>query len=245
MAKAIAPATPTRTIHFRARDSGRRKTAKLATAIGISRIARKITSWTMYGRTWGPSHPGMKRIAADCTATIAVNERQDQQEDHGDAAEEVAPERCAELGLERRAGADRELREDIGDLQQTPGEQQVPIGHDQLGDLRAPRGAEERRDDGGEEEHDRHEEENQDEVSGRFLREKRDPGLVVGPHGSVLPGESRHPFHDFPLDVLDLHRPPQWGSATPCNQTSPIWRIIRPVPRSGRMNTWIQYHRRM
>src|SRR5207245_1371597 len=259
-AKTRSDATPDRTIHFRALDSVIAKTATLETSIGASNTRKNTPSSTTYGRTCGPSQPGMSKMAAAWISTTAVSpptygphgrlrgarlaaavdERQDQEEDHGDATEEVAPERRAELRLEGRAGPDRELREDIGDLQQTPGEQEVPVRDDQLGDLRAPRRAEERRDDGGQEEHDRDEEEDQDEGAGRLRREERDPGLVVGPDGPVLPGESRHPFHDFALDVLDLHGPPQWGSATPCNPPSPIWRILSPVPRDGRQYTFTQ-----
>src|SRR5207245_10371274 len=89
------------------------------------------------------------------------------------------------------------------------------------------------------------EKEDRDEVPGRFLREERDPGLMVGPRGPVLAREARLPLHDLSLHALDFHGSPQCGSATPWSQTSAMWRTISPVPTRGRMNTWIQYHRKM
>src|SRR5256712_4062035 len=65
-------ASPERTIHFRARDSGRLKTATLETNIGASKTRRNTPSSMTYGRTSGPSQPGIKKIPAAWTSTIAV-----------------------------------------------------------------------------------------------------------------------------------------------------------------------------
>src|SRR2546428_11952791 len=65
-------ASPERTIHLRARDSGRLKTATLETNIGASNTRRNTPSGTTYGRTSGPSQPGIKKIPAAWTSTIAV-----------------------------------------------------------------------------------------------------------------------------------------------------------------------------
>ena len=65
-------ATPERTTHFRACDSGSANTATLATSIGTIRTRRKMPSWITYGRTSGPSQPGIKKMPAACTTTIAV-----------------------------------------------------------------------------------------------------------------------------------------------------------------------------
>src|SRR6266581_229462 len=68
----------------------------------------------------------------------AIDERQDEEKDDRNPAQQVAPEGRAELRLQRGALADRELREDVRDLQEPPGEQEIPVRDDQLGDLRAP-----------------------------------------------------------------------------------------------------------
>src|SRR3989442_5653487 len=65
-------ASPERTIHFRARDSGRLKTATLEINIGASKTRRNTPSSMTYGRTSGPSQPGIKKIPAAWTSTIAV-----------------------------------------------------------------------------------------------------------------------------------------------------------------------------
>src|SRR3989454_5487545 len=65
-------ASPERTIHFRARDSGRLKTATLEISIGASKTRRNTPSSMTYGRTSGPSQPGIKKIPAAWTSTIAV-----------------------------------------------------------------------------------------------------------------------------------------------------------------------------
>src|SRR5947199_9463538 len=62
-----------RTIHFRARDSGRAKTATLEISIGARRTRRNTPSSMTYGRTSGPSQPGIKKIPAACTSMIAVS----------------------------------------------------------------------------------------------------------------------------------------------------------------------------
>src|SRR2546426_12376752 len=65
-------ASPERTIHFRARDSGRLKTATLEISIGASKTRRNTPSSMTCGRTSGPSQPGIKKIPAAWTSTIAV-----------------------------------------------------------------------------------------------------------------------------------------------------------------------------
>src|SRR5207237_9638754 len=135
----------------------------------------------------GDPEGGPERSLRGTALPAAVDEGQDEEEDHRDATEQVPPERRAELRLQWRPGPDRELREDVRDLQEAPGEQQVPVRHDQLGQLRAPPGPEERRDERGEEEHHRDEEANRDEVPGPLLREPRTAGRMVKAVGALLP----------------------------------------------------------
>src|SRR5207244_11399827 len=134
-----------------------------------------------------------------------IDEGQDQQEDHRDSAEQIAPERGVEIRLERRAGPDHKLRKDVRDFQKAPGKEEIPVRDNELRDLRAPGRSEERRDERGEEEQASEEEEDQYEVPGRFLREERDPGLMVGPRGHVLAGGARLPLHGISLHPLIFH----------------------------------------
>src|SRR5207245_10465248 len=70
-AKTRSDATPDRTIHFRAFDSVIAKTATLETSIGASNTRKNTPSSTTYGRTDGPSQPGMSKMAAAWISTIA------------------------------------------------------------------------------------------------------------------------------------------------------------------------------
>ncbi len=147
--------------------------------------------------------------------------------------------RSAMIGnrLQRGAFAQRELGEDVRDLEEAPREQEVPVRDDQFRQLRTPSGSEERRHEGGQEEHDRGKQEDRDQVPRRLLREQRDAGLVVRPLRPILSRESRPALEDLLLDSLDLHGPPQWGSATPCNHTRPMCRTMSPITTRGRMKT--------
>ena len=64
-----------------------------------------------------------------------------------------------------------------------------------------------------------------------------------GPYCRGKPG--RGPSITFSLTYSICSGSPQWGSATPCSQTRPMWRTMSAVPTRGKMKTWIQYHRKM
>src|SRR3989304_2315693 len=116
----------------------------------------------------------------------------------------------------------------------------VPGGADGPGHWGPPRGAEERGHERGEEEHERDEEEDHGEVPRGLLGPERDPGLVVRPRGAVLPGEPGPVLEHALPHLLEFHRAPQWGSATPWIQTRAMWRIMSTVATRGRMKTWSQ-----